>query len=189
MPDPAREVTPVAPAQVAVATEVEEPVLQAAPAPRVPPAKAVEAPAKTRRPSSPGPRRAAQQPAPPGTRSVIAPEPQQRNVLEPLPSTAQVRVVAPAEPVPPPISWLVPLTGTQGAAGDGQWRLSALASQTTRRYGPQPAATRRLVSSGPGQRAAHGAARSKQTPALVFSLVAAVVVGGGLGLAALTHLL
>ena len=92
LPDPATEVSPGVPAQVAVATEVEEPVLQAARAPRVPPAKAVEAPAKTRRPSSPGPRRAAQQPAPPGTRSVIAPEPQQRNVLEPLPSTAQVRV-------------------------------------------------------------------------------------------------
>ncbi len=188
LPDPAKEVTPAAPAPVVVATEVEEPVLQAAPAPRVPPAKAVGAPAKTRRPSSPGPKRAAQQPAPPGTRSVIAPEPQKRNVLEPLPSTAQVRVVAPAEPVTPLSSWLVPLTGTQGAAGDRQWRLSALPAQTTRRGGPQPT-PRRLVSSGPGLPVAHGAARSKQTPALVFALVAAVVVGGGLGLAALTHLL
>jgi hypothetical protein len=190
LPDPATEVTPVVPAQVAVATVVEEPVvLHAPPAPRVLPAKAVEAPAKTRRPSSPGPRRAGQQPAPPGTRSVIAPEPQQRNVLEPLPSTAQVRVVAPAEPATPPTSWLTPLTGTQGAAADGQWRLSALPSQTTRRDVPQPTATRRLVSSRPGQPVAHGAARSKQTPVLAFSLVAAVVVGGGLGLAALTHLL
>jgi len=189
LPDPATEVSPATPAPVAVATEVEEPVRQAAPAPQAPPAKAVEAPAKTRRPSSPAPRRAAQQPAPPGTRSVIAPEPQKRNVLEPVPSTAQVRVVAPAEPATPLTSWLIPLTSTQGAAGDRQWGLSALPSQTTRRDGPQPTATRRLVSSGPGKHVAHGAARSKQTPALVFSLVAAVVVGGGLVLAALTHLL
>jgi hypothetical protein len=179
LPDPATEATPVASARVAVATEVEAPVLQAAPAPQVPPGKAAEAPAKTRRPSLPGPKRAAQQPAPPGTRSVIAPEPQRRNVLVPLPSTAQVRVAALAEPVTPPTSWLIPVTGTHGAPEDGQWRRSALPSQTTTR----------LVSSGPGQRVAHGAARSKQTPALVFSLVAAVVVGGGLGLAALTHLL
>jgi hypothetical protein len=192
LPDPATGVTPVVPAQVAFATKVEEPVAQGAPAPRVPPAKGVAAPAKARRPSSPGPKRPAQQPAqqsaPPGTRSVIAPGPQQRNVLEPLEPTAQVRVVAPAEPLPPPTSWLVPLTGTEGASGDAQWRLSALPNQTTRRDAPQPTATGRLVSSG-GQRLARGAARSKQTPALVLSLVAAAVVGGGLGLAALTHLL
>jgi len=187
LPDPATEVSRTARAPLAVATAVQEPVLQAGPVPQVPPAKAVEAPAKTRRPSSPGPRRAAQQPGPPGTRSVIAPEPQKRNVLEPLPSTAQVRVVAPAEPVTPLTSWLIPSTSTQGAAGDR--RLSALPSQTTRPDGQPPTATRRLVSSGPSQRVAHGAPGSKQTPALVFSLVAAVVVGGGLGLAAFTHLL
>ncbi len=81
LPDPATEVTPAAHAPVTVATEVEEPVLQAGPAPapaaqqvpaasqlppvaqgptaaaahQVPPAKADGAPPKTRRPSSPGP--------------------------------------------------------------------------------------------------------------------------------------
>jgi serine/threonine protein kinase len=160
LPDPATEVAPTAPAPVAVVTAVEEPVL-----------------------------RAPRQPAPPGTRSVIAPEPQKRNVLAPLPATAQVRVVAPAEPVTPLSSWLTPLTGTQGAVGDRQWRLSALPAQTTGRDGLQPTATRRLVRSGPGLRVGHGTARSQQTPVLVSALVAAVVVGGGLGLAALTHLL
>ncbi len=189
LPDPATEVKPAAPAPLTVATEVEEPVPQTAPAPQVPPGKAAGAPAKTRRPSSSGPKRAPQQPAPPGTRSVIAPEPQKRNVLAPLPATAQVRVVASAEPVTPLSSWLIPLTSTQGAAGDRQRRLSPLPAQTAKRDVPQPTATRRLVSSGPALHVAHGAARSKQTLSLVFSLVAAVVVGGGLGLAALTHLL
>jgi hypothetical protein len=198
LPDPATEVTRAAPAPV-TATAVEElvpeagpppaPPAEKVPAPQVPPAKAVAAPAKTRRPSSPGPKRAPQQPAPPGTRSVIAPEPQKRNVLAPLPATAQVRVVAPAEPVTPMSSWLTPLTGTQGAAGDRQWRLSALPAQTSRPDGPQPAQTRRLSSSGPGLHVTHSAARRKQTLVFLFALVAAVVLGGGLGLAALTHLL
>ena len=188
LPAPATEETPAAPAPVTVATEVAELVPDAGPAP-APPAKAPGAPAKTRRPSSPGPKRAPQQPAPPGTRSVISPEPQKRNVLAPLPATAQVRVVAPAEPVTPVSSWLTPLTGTQGAAGDRQWRLSALPAQTSRRDGLQPSATGRLSSSGPGLHVAPGAARRKQTLLFVCALVAAVVLGGGLGLAALAHLL
>ncbi len=97
--------------------------------------------------------------------------------------------MASAEPVTPLSSWSIPLTGTQGAAGDRQLRLSALPAQTARRDGLQPTTTRRLGSSGPGLHVAHGAVRGKQTLALVFALVAAVVVGGGLGLAALTHLL
>jgi hypothetical protein len=154
-----------------------------------PPAKAAGPPAKARRSSSRSPKRPAEQPSPPGTRSVIAPPPQQRNVLTPLAATAQVRVVAPAEPVTPVASWLTPLPGTQGAAHDRQWPLSPVPAQMSRSDRPQLSATRRSGSSGPGLHAMPGSARRQEALVLICVLLAAVVVVGGIGWAALAHLL
>jgi serine/threonine-protein kinase PknK len=196
---------PEPPAPEAPPTTQAVPVTDAPPAPHVPPttqlpsapsvpavgatAKAVGAPAKARRSSSRSPKRPAEQPVPPGTRSVIAPPPQQRNVLTPLAATAQVRVVAPAELVTPVASWLNPLPGTQGAAHDRQWPLSPVAAQMSRSDRPQPSATRRSGSSGPGLHAVPGSARRQEALVLICVLLAAVVVVGGIGWAALAHLL
>jgi hypothetical protein len=145
------------------------------------------APAKARRSSSRSPKRPAEQPAPPGTRSVVAPPPQQRNVLTPLPASAQVRVVAPVGPVTPVASWLAPLPGTQSAAEDQQWPLSPVPAQTGRSDRPQFIATRRSGSSG--LHAVPGSARRKEALVLMCVLLAALVVVGGIGWAALAHVL
>jgi hypothetical protein len=150
-------------------------------------AKPAAAPAKARRSSSRSPKRPAEQPAPPGTRSVVAPPPQQRNVLTPLPASAQVRVVAPAERVTPVAQWLAPLPGTQSAADAQQWPLSPVADQMSRSDRPQFIATRR--SGSPGLHAVPGSARRKEALVLMCVLLAALVVVGGIGWAALAHLL
>jgi Protein kinase domain len=154
-----------------------------------PPAKAARPPAKARRSSTRSPKLPGQQPAPPGTRFVIAPPPQERNVLVPLPATAQVRAVAPAEPVTPVSSWLAPLPGTQGAAHDRLWPLLPVPAQTRRSDGLQLSATRRFGGSGPGLHAAPGSARRKEALMLLCALLGAVVLVGGIGWAALAHVL
>jgi hypothetical protein len=153
------------------------------------PAKAAGPPAKVRRSSSRSPKRAAEQPAPPGTRSVIAPPPQVRSVVTPLPMTAQFRTVAPSEPATPMPSWPTPLSKTQGAAQDRQWPLSPVTGQTSRSAVPQLSATRFFSSSAPGLHAAPGSARRKEALLLLCILLGAVVLVGGIGWAALAHVL
>ncbi|HUC15279.1 MAG TPA: serine/threonine-protein kinase [Acidimicrobiales bacterium] len=195
--DPATQVAPAAPAPVRPAPQVPpaaaaRPPGHAAGSPAQPagaPAKAAGKPSKTRHPSPPSPKLAPQEPAPPGTRSVIAPEPQERNVLTPLPASAKVRVIAPAEPVTPVSSWLTALPGTQGAAWGRQWPLSPVPTAASGPAQPQPSATRPLSSPGQGLDAGRGAPRRKEARVFVGALVAAVVLVGGLGWAALAHLL
>jgi hypothetical protein len=153
------------------------------------PAKAPGPPTKVRRSSSRSPKRAAQQPAPPGTRSVIAPPPQVRSVVTPLPTTAQFRTVAPSVPATPMSSWPTPLPKTQGTAQDRQWPLSPVKGQTSRSDVPQLSATRFFSSSAPGLHAAPGSARRKEALLLLCVLLGAVVLVGGIAWAALAHVL
>ena len=191
LPDPASQAPPVArvqPAPEMPASQVVGTPAQMAAQMAVPATPADGAPANAPRPYSRVPTRAPEQPTPPGTRSVIAPPPQQRNVVNPLPATAQVRVVAPAEPLTAVSSWLTPLSATQGAPAQ-QWPLSPVHVQTSRPDVPQPSATRRLNSSGPGLHAVPGSLRRKQTRVLVCTLVGAVALAMGTVVAALAHLL
>jgi len=191
--DPAAPVTSAAPAARAAATEV------------VPPAPAVSPPAKTPKPVLLLPKRTTGQPVPPGTRSVIAPPSQGRNVLTPLPATAHARVMPPAETGPPVSFWQTPSAGAEGAARDRQWPLSPVAAQATgpdladprfgrsestgRRPLEQAGATRRLSGSVPGPSVAQVTSPRKEALVLAWVFVGAVVLAGGLGWAAFAHLL